>query len=218
MSYTYSTLGGSYAAIKLLSSGQLHHYAFDKDGATYAPFNPDSYEIDKGFSSYDKYMALQTSTNRNEAGFGSISGNDVADMMSSGPFIINPGDSVIVAFALIAGDNLADIQNSAIEVNNIYNNTGINELKLNSTVQLSDIYPNPTNGTASVDIYLPASMVVDLSLFDNTGKKLITISCGEFAQGHHTLIIQTKDLTSGIYHLRLSCGNIVLSKDVTIIK
>ena len=61
-------------------------------------------------------------------------------------------------------------------------------------------------------------MVIDLSLFDNVGRKLLTISQGTLTQGNHTLTIQTKDLTSGIYHLRLGCENIVLSKDVTIIK
>ncbi|MGD0710962.1 MAG: T9SS type A sorting domain-containing protein [Bacteroidales bacterium] len=113
---------------------------------------------------------------------------------------------------------LSDIKNSAIEADKLYNHTGINESSLNSAVQLSDIYPNPSNGNAFVNLYLPSSMVVDLSLFDQEGKKLQTIVYAEFTQGKHTLNIPTKDLISGIYHLRLVCGNIVLSKDVTIIK
>ncbi|MGD0710963.1 MAG: S8 family serine peptidase [Bacteroidales bacterium] len=100
MSYTYSTKGGTYAAIKLLSSGQLHHFAFDKDGTSYGTNTPSSICIKYGFSSVDKYTALSTSPNRNEAGFASTTGNDVADMISSGPFILQyPGDSVIVTFA-----------------------------------------------------------------------------------------------------------------------
>ncbi len=118
-----------------------------------------------------------------------INGNDVADMMSSGPFIIH-GDSVIVTFALIAGDNLADIQASAIEADRLYNHTGINEVTLNSAIQLSDIYPNPSTGIYLCKSVSPSSMVVDISLFDNAGKKLQTISQGILTQGNHSLIIK----------------------------
>jgi hypothetical protein len=214
MSYTYSTQGGTYAAIKLLSNGLLHHYAFDKDGS-YSSFVVENNNI--GFSNYDKFYALSTIPNRDIAG-GAPNGNDVADLMSSGPFILNSGDSVIVTFALIAGENLSDIQNSAIEADILYNHTGINEMTLNTAVQLSDVYPNPSTGISSVNLYLPSSMVVDISLFDNAGKKLQTISQGMLTQGNHSLIIKTNDLTFGNYHLRFNSGTIVLTKDVTIIK
>ncbi len=69
-------------------------------------------------------------------------------MMSSGPFILKTGDSVIVTFALIAGDNLADIQASAIEAGILYNHTGINEMnnKLNFAV-----YPDPVSDNLTID-------------------------------------------------------------------
>ena len=114
-------------AIKLLSSGPLHHFAFDNNGITYGTNSPASIEIDNGFQVLKKYTAMSTTTNRNQAGFGSVNGNDVSDMISSGPFMLPVGDSVIVTFALIAGDNLADIQASAIEADKLYNHTGINE-------------------------------------------------------------------------------------------
>ncbi len=217
MGYTYSTQGGHMQPLNYFL-GTLHHFAFDNNGISYGTNSPASIEIDNGFSSIKKYTAMSTTINRNQAGFGSVNGNDVSDMISSEPFNVRVGDSVIVTFALIAGDNLADIQASAIEADKLYNHTGINEVTLNSSVQLSDIYPNPANGLTSVNLYLPLSMVIHLSLFDSVGRKLLTISQGTLTQGNHTLTIQTKDLTSGIYHLRLGCENIVLSKDVTIIK
>ena len=215
MGYTYSMEGGIYTAIQLLSNGAAHHYAFDKDGATngYAS----SININDGFNSYEKYSALKTSsTDRNTAGI--PNGNDVADLLSTGPFILLPGDSVVVAFALIAGDHLADIQSSAVAADQVYNHTGIAENSLNSAYQLSDIYPNPSGNSFNVNIHLPSSSDVDISLFDNSGKKVQSIKSGNLSQGDHQFTVSAKKFPAGIYYVRLSCGSMVISKDVTIVK
>lgn len=215
MGYTYSSLGGTYAAIKLLSQGPVRHYAFDKDGA----FNgsSSSININDGFTGYEKYNALKTNTNRNLAGT-SQNGNDVADMISTGPFILQPGDSVMVSFALIAGDHLADIQASAEAADQVYNHAGTSEMSLNSAIQLSDIYPNPSNGDATIDIHFPKASIIDLSIFDINGKKIVTIAHGKYAKGEHQFVIHTDNIAMGVYHLRLTCENKIISKDFSIIK
>jgi subtilisin family serine protease len=216
MSYTYSTEGGTYAAIQLLSNGLVHHYAFDKNGQGFNGY-AQSMNIDNGFNSYDKYSALSVSnSDHNTAGI--PNGNDVADMLSSGPFILQPGDSVTLAFALIAGDHLADIQSSAIAADQIYNHTGIAENSMNNAIQLSDIFPNPSNNSFSVNIHLPAASDIDLSLFDLSGKKLQSIKSGKLLQGDHQFTVSAKNFAAGIYYVRLTCGNMVISKDVTIVK
>ncbi len=216
MGYTFSTQGGPYAAIKLLSNGIVRHYAFDKDGA----FNGSStsININNGFSSYNKYSVLKTNSNRNTAGVADLDGNNVADMISTGPFILQHGDSVVVAFALIAGDHLADIQGSAEAADEIYNHAGISENSLENAIQLSDVFPNPSNGSITVNIHLPSSSEVELGLYDRTGRKLQAIAKGKLSQGHHQYSIQTQNFAAGLYLLRLTCGKTVISKDVTIIK
>jgi serine protease len=215
MGYTYSTEGGTYAAISLVSGGIVHHYAFDNNGA----FNgyATSINIYNGFNSYDKYSALKISnSDRNTAGI--PDGNDVSDLLSTGPFILQHGDSVTVAFALIAGDHFADVQASAIAAYNQYNHVGVPENSLDDAIRLSDIFPNPSNNSVSVNVFLPASETIDLSLFDKSGKKIQTITAGKTQQGDHQFTLSAGSLTSGVYILRLSCGNKVISKDVTIIR
>lgn len=209
MGYTYSSFGGTYAAIKLLSQGPVHHYAFDNDGAS------SSIKISDGFIGIEKYKALKT--NRNFAGV-YMDGNDVSDLISTGLFILQPGDSVIVSFALIAGDHLADIQASAEAADQVYNHAGIGEMLLNSAIQLSDIYPNPSNGDAAVDIHFPKALVIDLSIFDINGKKIVTVAQGKYAKGDHQFVIHTDNIATGVYHLRLTCENKIISKDFSIIK
>lgn len=211
MGYTYSSFGGTYAAIKLLSQWPVHHYAFDNDGAS------SSIKISDGFIGIEKYKALKTTTNRNFAGM-YMDGNDVSDLISTGPFILQPGDSVIVSFALIAGDHLADIQTSAEAADQVYNHAGTGEMLLNSAIQLSDIYPNPSNGDAAVDIHFPKALVIDLSIFDINGKKIVTVAQGKYAKGDHQFVIHTDNIVTGVYHLHLTCENKIISKDFSIIK
>jgi len=215
MGYTYSTDGGPYSAIKLLSNGLVHHYAFDKDGTFNGTNN--SIKITDGFNSYEKYSALKTNTNRNTAGTYQ-SGNDVADMISTGPFVLLPGDSIIATFALISGDHLADIQTSAVEADNIYNHAGIAENELNNSFSLSDIYPNPASGSISLSIHMATEALITLNLIDQNGKIVQCLKTGKLVPGDHPFTFQTTGIAAGLYHVSLSSGSIIISKDVTIIK
>ena len=167
MSYTYSSQGGTYAGIKLLSQGQVHHYAFDKDGAFNGSTN--SININDGFSDFEKYSALKAISDRNIAGT-SQDGNDVADMISTGPFILLPGDSVKIAFALIAGDHLSDIQSSALASDQKYNYAAIPSNKQNMDIDFSEVFPNPANNQAFVNIFLPKAATCKVGVFDVLGK------------------------------------------------
>jgi len=215
MGYTYSSDGGPYCGIKLLSGGTVHHYAFDKDGAFNGTNN--SININDGFIPYEKYTALKTNANRNLAGTSQY-GNDVADMISTGPFVLLPGDSIITTFALISGDHLADIQASAVEADNVYNHAGISENELNNLALLSDIYPNPASGSISLSIHMATDAIVTLNLVDQSGKIVQCLKTGKLIQGDHPFTFQTTGMAAGLYHVSLCCGNTIVSKDVTIIK
>ncbi len=195
MSYCYPSQGGTYAAIKSLTCNNviIHHYAFDNDGSS----NGTSYSLNilNGFSSYYKYQAIKT--NRNSAGvFGT--GNDVSDMISAGPFMLSPGDSTIIAFALIVGDSLADIQSSAIAANQVYcPPAGLSEYN-SPKVDLSiEIYPNPVTNNITIEtkqkpeieiLNIEGQIIKRLKIKDN--KTDIDIS--DFASGVYIIKVQTE--------------------------
>lgn len=216
MGYTYSVDGGTYAAIKLLSNGILHHYAFDKNGA----FNGyvSSINIIDGFNSYEKYSALKVNSYDHHDIAGVPNGNDVADLISTGPFILQPGDSVVVAFALIAGDHLADIQASATQADQLYNQTGMEDLSKTDMAQITNVYPNPAIDIFMFDVLLPESTDIQIELRDINGKLINSIHSGKLIQGTHSFKINTAKYTSGIYYIQLFYGNKMIKKGVTIIK
>lgn len=215
MSYTYSSQGGPYLGIELLSASPLHHYAIDLAGNSNGTTT--SINLLNGFSDYYKYYTLRTPINRNIAGYFN-GGDDVADVLSTGPFVLLPGDSVKVSFALIGGDNLGDLQASAVAANRIYNHVGITENTMGNLIQVSDVYPNPSNGSFSFNVHLPNSSDVVLNLINAEGKEIQAIHSGTMGQGDHPFTVKTDNFAAGIYYLRLTCGKTIITKDVTIIK
>lgn len=211
MGYTYSLLGGSLAAIKLLSSGPVHHYAFDNDGQSNG--TSISICITDGFTSYDKYSALKTNQFRNTT---AQNGNDVSDMISTGPFVIAPDDSIIVAFALIAGDHLADIQSSAEQADEYYNHYGINEFSADGIINTLQVYPNPANNDLSIMFNLLTSEDAEISIIDINGKEVRNKKLGKLAPGNHQESINTSNLSAGNYSLILNAGDTVKTQGFSI--
>ena len=208
MGYSYSLLGGPYAAIQLLSSGPVHHYAFEVG-------TPTSYDFSNGFSGYEKYNALKINQPHNTT---SSDGNDVADMISSGPFVLIPGDSVVVAFALIAGDHLADIQNSAEEAYEFYNHYGITEFQHSNPLLSVLVFPNPAVDNLSVTFDLSISTDAEISIIDINGKEVMGKKLGKLAQGIHQETIDTGSLSAGNYSVVISADGFSKTNEFTVVR
>lgn len=140
MGYVYAIDNDSaYAAIKVLSATPANNYSLDLDGSGGVNANGG------GFTIAEKYTTL--STPRGNAG-GAL-GEDVAHVVSTGPFTLAPGQQVEIAFALIGGDSLLDIQTSADAAQNKFNADALSISQLNNS-QETLVYPNPTKGILNV--------------------------------------------------------------------
>ena len=64
-------------------------------------------------------------------------------------------------------------------------------------------YPNPYNDAVTLDITLPSTQHTSIQLLDIRGRLLVSIHEGVLASGHHRLQVQTPDLSSGVYFVRL---------------
>jgi len=213
MGYGHSTVAPTlYAGTKLLShTAPVVHYAIDNitGGAG-------GMDISAGFSDANKYIAL--STNRPSAGTGSPAGNDICDVTSSGPFTIAPGDSIQVAFAIIAGDSLKDIQTSAVNAQILYDNTpfAVND----KPVEYASVsaYPNPATGTSFIDVTLVQGMNADLSVYDIAGRLVATLHHGELKAGEHRFQFNLAGLDAGVYTYKLTTDKGVISRRLVVTK
>lgn len=201
MGYAFSTqAAGLYAGVKLLTAGAFNHYAIDNMAS------PPGGSIDivtNGFETNEKYTALSTA--RSDAG-GTGTGNDVLDAVSTGPFSLNPGDSVKVAFALIAGDDLADISASANNAQIKYNSiTGIKEPEFANSFMLT-VSPNPAALQTQLNFSLKKQENISIELYNAIGKKIMQIADKNYVAGNHNLILKTASLTPGVYFIKMNNG------------
>ncbi len=150
------------------------------------------------------FFDLALSTARAQAG-ATGSGNDVLSVVSTGPYTLTAGQKVTVAFAMMAGDDLADLQTSAANAQQRYL-TSINKLALEKGYNVSNIYPNPMAAQAFVDITVPAKTRISVEVYDMLGNVVAIVADGEYAAGKHQLKINAADLANGIYYCRLNAA------------
>lgn len=211
MGYAYCTnAGGKYCGIKLLTNtAPVNHYAIDNLAG-----GGGGVDITNGFSTAQKYTVL--STNRQQAG-GSGTGNDVCDVVSSGPFTVTSGDSVKVAFALIAGDDLSDLQNSAVDAQTMYNNLPLNSVdntSLNDAI--FNLFPNPTSGMTEIHYSVGETAKTELRIVDASGRLVRLISEGEKQPGEYIERIDASELSEGIYFVQLLSGDRLVTRKMVI--
>lgn len=145
------------------------------------------------------------STNRANAGV-SGAGADVLDVVSAGPYTISAGDSVVIAFALIAGDDLTDIQTSAANAQLKYNGLLTAEAFVTPTDHKSTmrIFPNPTVGLSTIDINVAKETAIELRLFNLFGEEIKLIISEHVQAGIHQYSYDTSLLPNGLYYYQLN--------------
>jgi len=198
VSYVYSSNNNEapYAGIKLLNNDSRSHYY------------PLSYMLgnditaDDEFSEADKFKTLSSGVFKTSLGE-SEGGIDVMTVTSSGPYNIPAGESVKVAFAVMAADNLEDLQNTSENAQTTYQI--INKIKDEplDEFELSQNYPNPVDGSnylTTVDVKLPEQGQLKIKLYDLAGKELMQVANAAYIKGIHKISINTSQLKNGIYY------------------
>ncbi|MEO0312564.1 MAG: hypothetical protein RIQ89_2221 [Bacteroidota bacterium] len=210
MGYAYSTdAGGLYAAIKLLNSTPFMHNAIDNIAGA------GGLNLSDGFDTAEKYQSL--STNRATAG-GTGTGNDVIDVVSSGPFTIAAGDSVRVSFALIAGDDLSDIQESADAAQDQFDNVVTSISSISNALGDLKVFPNPASQQATIQLIASKSGNAIVQLIAPDGKivysQLTTLVGGQL----NTIIIPLQQFSAGIYAINLIGDSNTINTTLQVVK
>lgn len=85
-------------------------------------------------------------------------------------------------------------------------------------VALAQNYPNPFNPSTSIIFGLPEAAKVTLTVYDVTGKKVVTLADGNFNAGNHTVRFNAAGLASGLYFYALVTPEKVLHKKMLLIR
>ena len=79
-------------------------------------------------------------------------------------------------------------------------------------------YPNPFNPSTKISFDLPVQSKVNVTVFDLTGKEIVTLIDEVKTAGYYTVDFNASGLSSGIYFYRISAGSFTATKKMTLIK
>jgi len=133
---------------------------------------------------------------------------DYSSLLSAGPFSLVSGDSVMVGFAVLGGENLDDLRANAAVAIQYWEGipaSGPAPAALTAppgVFSLSGAFPQPANGELTVDFVLPGAGRVAFDLVDVLGRA-VRLHEGEYsAGGTYRVTLPHREIASGVYFLR----------------
>lgn len=200
MGYVYNTTtGGLWAGIKVLTATPFNHYAIDNIAGQ------GGVNMTDGYDESEKYTTLSTA--RAQAGLNG-GGNDVIDVVSTGPFTLQAGDSVKVAFALIAGDDLADLNTSAVNAQIKYDEMLTSIIDASVAGTLAGVYPNPA--TDKLNIVAGDKDLTAITIFDAAGR-IVYESKATVAAGRSE-VVNVRAFDSGVYAVKIQSASQTITR------
>ncbi len=83
---------------------------------------------------------------------------------------------------------------------------------------LSQNYPNPFNASTLIEYSLPSVADVTVEIYDILGRRVETLVEGEQQAGHHQVVWDASEISSGMYFYRIQAGEFVESKKMLLLK
>ncbi len=196
LAYAFGKLGKTpYAGVKLLSKGI---------SPVYYPMsylvNGDPLESYNEFTLAEKYQTLSSGIKATSLGDNTSNGYDISFVSGYGPFKIPLNSNVKVAFALIGGDSLSDLQASAVAAQNKYD-----ELNKRPVINPSDSFalrqnfPNPVKDQTEIDFSIVRPGMVNLVLYNVTGQAVRELLKENLSEGSFSIRVNLSDLEPGVY-------------------
>jgi hypothetical protein len=194
LGYVYTApVDSIYTGVQVLTEQQGRQHAIENISGGLGGVN-----LFDGFSSSEKYLCLSTSQDQ-----GGMSGNgtDIINVVSAGPFSIQPGEEQIVAFALLAAGNYTDLTESAVTARDFYLNTG-GPLKTSMIDQEWLVYPNPADNELFISRKINTTKAANATVLDISGRILLQKTISENENR-----IELPPFSSGIYYLKIESEN-----------
>ena len=170
-----------------------------------------------GYTDKEKWTALSSGFTNTSAGPA-----DIANVTSSGPYNIPPGDTIDVAFAISADINLQNLRtafaNARIKYNSIFPSPKDSIKPVPYIFELAQNYPNPFNPSTTIKFSIPSESHVILKIYDMLGREVRTLLNEEKAPGNYSANFIAGNLPSGVYLYKLTAGNYTIAKKLVLLK
>ncbi len=151
---------------------------------------------------------------------------DWSVIVSAGPFDLPVGGTDTVAFAFLAGDNLADLKANAADCQETWDNmdfTALDEAKVAPLTLDLSVSPDLLAGKGSILFSLPAATHARLDIYDLAGRRVRTLINGELTAGNHEIYWDGRDqrglkTSKGVYFIYLTTDDAKVVQKAVIVK
>lgn len=188
LGYSYnSSTSNPYLGVSLLSGQNFNFKALN------------AAEVLTGFTTQEKWDALSGGIVNGGVGPGVN-----CFVVSAGPINLNANDSVVVGFAVVKGNDLADIKVNNAAAKNKFNVIGIESISsvLPEKFELYQNYPNPFNPSTTIKFDIAKTDMVSLKVYDVIGREVRSMQ-QELQPGSYKYVFDGSGFSSGIYFYKI---------------
>ncbi|QOJ28454.1 MAG: S8 family serine peptidase [Ignavibacteriales bacterium] len=213
LGYVYH-IGGNpntYTGVGLVSAGSAGFRGILNPGG-----DPGGFSIYDGFTDAEKWQSISGGLAKPQAG-----GGDISHVISAGPYNIPAGESVTVAFAIAAGQNVTDLRNELALARSKYQEilTSAEEVITQPlTYELSQNYPNPFNPSTVIQFQIPEAGNVSLKVYDITGREVKTLVNEYMQSGTWQASFDGTGLASGVYFYEIKVNSFIQNRKMILLK
>jgi len=213
VAYFYRTAGTAYVGFKVLSGSPYSFHPLDWD--TYSP--------DPGSDlASDTMRYVMTARPGFDAAV--VAGSDGGALnVNAGLRTIAPHDSVSVYYALIYTESLSAMLLQADSAQYRYDHTTFTGVRQTSRAipeqfVLKQNYPNPFNPGTRIDFEMKNAAFATLRVYNLLGQVVATLLRERLEAGSYNVEFNGANLPSGVYLYKLTAGNYVQTRRMTLIR
>ena len=167
--------------------------------------------LTEDFSKEEKWQAMSAGIRVQQSQIG-----DNAMLIGAGPVSIAPGESTMVAFALMAGEDIQDVQEEAEEVRALYRELGFDPggpVTVPQAAFLELPEPNPFLDETVLQFWIPEESDVRLEIVGLDGKRVQTLVDKPMRQGIYSMTFTPpNDQITSIWIARLQVDSQILTQ------
>jgi serine protease len=150
-----------------------------------------------GFLQIEKWDVISGGIQRERSNVG-----DASMIVGAGPITLAPGADTVVAFSLIGGNSLTEIQSAVDHARQLYAQLGYTPgepIFLPRQLQLTVTGPNPFGNQTHIEFRLPSDDVVALELYNAAGQRQSVLASGTHQRGIYEVNLPADNLPDGPY-------------------
>ena len=122
------------------------------------------------------------------------------------------------ALWIVTNNGVARSYNWGIDWEKFSYDLSVDDFHLPFNYNLINIYPNPFNPSTTISFTIPEFGLTSITAYDITGRKLETLTNEVLSIGNYSINWNASSYPSGVYLIKMDCGEFTQTQKVVLVK